>query len=96
MSEWIEYHPGLEWPVGGHVSWQYLSPSGWHNTYNAMDHWSTGTRVRFCIPEVKTKGDLELEAWNIVAHKQYFSARRTFCDGFYAGWQASREHPEVE
>jgi hypothetical protein len=94
--KWIEYHPGLEWPEGDNIKWQYRASMSWQNTDNAYEHWSTGTRVRFCILKVKTKGDLELEAWNIVAHKQYFSARRTFCDGFYAGWQASREHPEVE
>jgi hypothetical protein len=96
MSEWTEYHPGLDWPEGDNVEWQFKNTPEWLSTDSPKYWWEYGFRIRFCIPEVKTKGDLELEAWNIVAHKQYFSARQTFSDGFHEGWQAARENPEVE
>jgi hypothetical protein len=95
MSEWTEYHPGLEWPEGGHVSWQYLSPSGWHNTYNAAEHWSTGTRVRYCIAEIKTREQLKDKSWEDYPYTKT-SEPEVFYDGFDAGWKAARENPEVE
>jgi hypothetical protein len=29
MSEWTEYHPGLEWPEGDNVEWQFKNTSEW-------------------------------------------------------------------
>jgi hypothetical protein len=98
MSEWTEYHPGLDWPEGDNVKWQNLRGGEWHDIKESdpKQWWEFGHRVRYCIPKVKTMGDLKFEAWDIVAEKQYFSSRQAFIEGFNAGWKAAKEHPEVE
>jgi hypothetical protein len=87
--------PRLEWPEGDNVEWQFKNTSEWLSTDSPKYWWEIGHRVRYRIPEVKTRGQLADDAWKVtpIYSKPGFAGFRY---GFYAGWQASRENPEVE
>jgi hypothetical protein len=97
MSTWVEYRAGDEWPEGDNFKWQNMNNYTWHdiNASDAEQWWEYGHRVRYRIPEVKTRGQLADDAWKVtpIYSKPGFAGFRY---GFYAGWQASRENPEVE
>jgi hypothetical protein len=97
MSDWTEYHPGLDWPKGDNIKWQNLCGGKWHDIKESdpKEWWEYGHRVRYRILEVKTRGQLADDAWKVtpIYSKPGFAGFRY---GFYAGWQASRENPEVE
>jgi hypothetical protein len=99
MSEWTEYHPGLEWPEGKRVDWQYMDDNGnWIDTKKARLWWDCGRRIRYRIHKVKTPANMANQYAvnyggasnppNSVTSAAYF--------GFMNGWKAARENPEVE
>jgi hypothetical protein len=49
MSEWTEYHPGLDWPEGDNVKWQNLCGGEWHDIKESdpKDWWEYGHRIRY-------------------------------------------------
>jgi hypothetical protein len=48
MSEWTEYHPGLDWPECDNVKWEVNLQGEWSPTADPKNSWDSGYRVRYC------------------------------------------------
>jgi hypothetical protein len=68
--------------------------SKWINTSYQKDFWEHGIRVRYRTTEALTREKLLDYAF---LHSKWLPhVRDEYESGFYAGWKASRENPEVE